>query len=262
MKRTKFVASVLLLAALLLSLAAIPAAAAGYETVIDDRMELLSDYEEANIISLFDPLCRRYGFEMRIVTTNDYDPRYGTSPEGLDPYYDELGMGAEGLLFLISFGAYENQYFLENGTGTVVSFDYGTRDYILDVMYDAMANHNYARACSLLSYELGEYLEARENGTDYPPSPPKTVDPVWVITAIVVGIIVALIVTGKMKAKLKTVRAQDRADNYLRRDSLVLTRESDFFLYRTVSRTAKPKNNSSSGHSSSNSSGRGGGRSF
>lgn len=68
-----------------------------------------------------------------------------------------------------------------------------------------------------------------------------------------------------MKAKLKTVRFQAAAGNYMKnmkRGSLNVTESRDLFLYKTFTRTAKPKNNSSSGsstHTSSSGSTHGGG---
>ena len=45
-----------------------------------------------------------------------------------------------------------------------------------------------------------------------------------------------------MKSKLKTVRFQAAASNYMKNGSLNITESRDLFLYNTVTRTAKPKN--------------------
>ena len=63
-------------------------------------------------------------------------------------------------------------------------------------------------------------------------------------------------------SQLKTVRFQAAAGNYMKRGSLNVTESRDLFLYKTFTRTAKPKNNSSSGsstHTSSSGSTHGGG---
>lgn len=59
-------------------------------------------------------------------------------------------------------------------------------------------------------------------------------------------------------------QAQDGSlpGNYMKRGSLNVTESRDLFLYKTFTRTAKPKNNSSSGssmHTSSSGSTHGGG---
>ena len=47
----------------------------------------------------------------------------------------------------------------------------------------------------------------------------------------------------RQKSKLKTVRRKTQANSYARRDSLVLSRKQDRFLYRTVAVMPRPKNN-------------------
>ena len=68
----------------------------------------------------------------------------------------------------------------------------------------------------------------------------------WIVIALVVGVVVALIYTGVLKAQLKSVRKNDSAANYMRPGSLSLAVSNDMFLYRNVSRTARPKDNGGS----------------
>lgn len=67
--------------------------------------------------------------------------------------------------------------------------------------------------------------------------------------ALVVGFAVALIVTGVMKGKLKTVRFQSAAGNHVKANSINVSENRDLFLYTHVNRYAKPKETSSSGGS-------------
>jgi len=62
----------------------------------------------------------------------------------------------------------------------------------------------------------------------------------WIAGSLVAGIAVALIVTGIMRRKLKSVRPQRNAANYVRKGSMVLTEHRDTFLYRTVTKTPRP----------------------
>ncbi len=64
-----------------------------------------------------------------------------------------------------------------------------------------------------------------------------------------IGVVLALLIVGGMKGKLKTVRSQAAANSYLKKDSLAITESSDLFLYRQVARTEKPKESSGSGSS-------------
>lgn len=63
--------------------------------------------------------------------------------------------------------------------------------------------------------------------------------------SLIVGLIAALIVTGSMKSKLKSVRPQPDARQYS--GELKLTLANDIFLYRTITKSPRPTQNSSGG---------------
>ena len=63
-----------------------------------------------------------------------------------------------------------------------------------------------------------------------------------ILICLLIGIVAAFIVTGVMKAELKTVKSQSDAGSYVRYNSLELTQSRDIYLYRNVTRRAKPKN--------------------
>ena len=74
------------------------------------------------------------------------------------------------------------------------------------------------------------------------------------LISLVVGFVIALIVTGVMRSRMKTVHMKPDAADYMKKNSLNLTRCGDMFLYNQVSRTAKPKEDSSGGGSSTHTS--------
>ena len=65
--------------------------------------------------------------------------------------------------------------------------------------------------------------------------------PTWILIAIVIGLLVALLVTGVMRASLKSVSKQYSADFYEKEQGLDLKKTKDVFLYRRVDRVPKPK---------------------
>ena len=65
----------------------------------------------------------------------------------------------------------------------------------------------------------------------------------WLPISFGVGILVAFIVVGSMKAAMKTVYMQAAASDYTKSGSFNVTESRDIFLYRNVERTEKPKNN-------------------
>jgi uncharacterized protein len=62
-----------------------------------------------------------------------------------------------------------------------------------------------------------------------------------------VGMVIGLITVGIMSFRMKTVRQQAGASDYMRPGSMRLHNSQDIFLYSHVSRTPKPKSTSSSG---------------
>lgn len=66
----------------------------------------------------------------------------------------------------------------------------------------------------------------------------------FLLISLGIGLVVGLIVTGVMWAKLKSVHYKRDADGYKKLGSMKLLRSGDFYLYSTVTRTARPKNNS------------------
>lgn len=63
------------------------------------------------------------------------------------------------------------------------------------------------------------------------------------VISILIGVVVAFLVVGAMKAQLKSVRQQSGAANYVIGESLNLTVSRDMFLYKRVSRTPRAKSN-------------------
>ena len=76
-------------------------------------------------------------------------------------------------------------------------------------------------------------------------------------TDVAFGIVAGLIVAFVLKGQLKSVRKQYRANDYVKKDSMNLTHQSDVYLYRTVSRTKKSSSSSSGSGGSARSKGGG-----
>lgn len=66
-----------------------------------------------------------------------------------------------------------------------------------------------------------------------------------IFVSMIIGIIVALIYTSVLKKQLKSVSFRTDASDCIRPGSMILTRNTDSFLYKTVSRSIKPRNDDS-----------------
>lgn len=100
---------------------------------------------------------------------------------------------------------------------------------------------------------------ATEEPYDASTLPKEPFSLMWIPISIAIGFVLALLCTMGMRAQLKSVRSQESAVDYVRSGSMDVTRSNDIFLYNTVTRTAKPKDDTSdTGGSDSSHGGTGG----
>ena len=257
----------ILIALLILSLAVAPVSAfAASASVIDDA-DLLTDIEEAQLAASADKL-RARGFDIVILTmTGDFGGKSVTSYA--DDYFDYngYGVGADhtGVLLLINMTT-RDVYVSTSGKAIRAFTDYGI-DTLLDEITPYLALGEYADGFESF-FEMAEsFITAYENGT--PVDVPTQSNADRLISAIpvclIIGAVIALIVTLSLKRGMNTVRASKDAAYAVDRSSFNLSRQYDVYLYSRTRRI--PRSDSSSGGSSTHrsSSGRshgGGGRKF
>lgn len=70
-----------------------------------------------------------------------------------------------------------------------------------------------------------------------------------ILVCLVIAVVAAFVVTGAMKAQLKSVRRQNTAGNYVVDGSFALHQRQDLFLYRNVIRQKRPESQQKGGHS-------------
>lgn len=63
-----------------------------------------------------------------------------------------------------------------------------------------------------------------------------------IVVAIVIGVIIALIIVSVQKSSLTTVRKDDTASEYVKKETLKLSQKTDKFMYTKLEKTAKPQN--------------------
>ncbi len=64
-----------------------------------------------------------------------------------------------------------------------------------------------------------------------------------IVVGVLIGIVIAVIVMLVHKSKLRSVRMQHAAANYIKQGSFKLTTSRDIYLYKRVERREKPKDN-------------------
>lgn len=209
-----------------------------------DNADLLTDSEEDALLETLEDLEQTYQVQVAVVTVTDLE---GYSPDGFINYvYDSRGYGCgasrDGVLLVVDMGT-RTYRILSNGLAAdaITMDDIDTIGYAIE---SDLSDGDYADAFATFAEECEYYINGHINGFPYEFG-------TNLVIALVVGFVVALIVTGIMRAQLKSVHQKATAEDYMKRGSLKLTGSSDIFLYRNLSRTAKPKNNSGSGGSSS-----------
>lgn len=234
-----------------------------YERV-QDLADLLSDSEEAALLTKLDELCERQKMEIVVLTTDTLE---GMTPRDYaDDMYDYSGFGygedRDGALLLISME--DNDWYISTcGYGITVFTDAGIQ-YIGEQIKENLSGGDFSGAFDKFAGLCDDFITKARTGDPYDSHnlPKEPLALIWIPISIAVGVCLSFIIVGNMKAKLKTVRFQAAAGNYMKRGSLNVTESRDLFLYKTFTRTAKPKNNSSSGsstHTSSSGSTHGGG---
>lgn len=240
-------------------MATVPAADSAPRLV--DNADLLTDSEEAGLLSELDGISRQQHADVVVVTADSLD---GKSPmEYADDFYDHNGYAEDGVLLLVSME--ERDWWIStSGFGITAITDAGL-DHISGKFLPALSDGDYAKAFSVYARLCGDFLEQARTGEPYdagrlPKAPFNAVKSL--LAALSAGFVAALAITGVMAGKLKTVRFQPEARNYVRRGSFQVTKSHDLFLYRHIDRHKKAEKNSTGGpatHSSSSGSTHGGG---
>lgn len=281
----------LIAAAAVCIVAGITVCASANPTRVLDYADLMTDEEEARLDDVLKTVSERTLLDLVVLTSNDTD---GKEPklyaadiydnyDGILP--DRYGYGDtyDGVMMFVDYGD-RHVYIIGTGRGEQCTDTDSALNYILDEMWDNVTDGDFAAAGEDFAYTV-EYV--MENGVPVTPDYPYDPDYPYVpddpydygirifgvqtpytkndiigkaVISVIAGLVIGLVVTGVMRKKMKTVRFENGASNYVSKDGLDLTGQSDTFLYSNVTRVAKPKNNdnhsggshhSGGGHSSS-----------
>lgn len=236
------------------------------ETIPDDRQlsrfedyaDLLADSEETALREKLDSISESRNCDVAIVTVNSLD---GKSAQAYaDDFYDYngygMGAGDSGILFLISMED-RDWAITTYGSAKTAFTNYGQK-YIIKQIKSDLGDDNFNSAFNTFADLCDDFIRQAQEGKPFneDSAPKEPLSLIWIPIALVVGLIVAAIVTGTMKGKLKTVRSQPAARSYIKANSLNLSRSDDIYLYRNVSRVRRESSSSSGSSSHTSSSGR------
>ena len=230
----------------------LPAHAARSSPRLVDNADYLTDSEETALLNKLDEISTRQGLDVVIVTIPDL---YGEDITAFaDDFYDDNGYHPDGILLLIS--DYDREWAISTAGYGITTFTDAGQEYLTGQFLDALSEGEYAAAFDTYANLCDEFITQAKAGTPYdvgnlPRGPFHTVRNLLISVGI--GLIAALIVTGSMKSKLKTVHAQTAAAEYVKPGSMNITERREMFLYSQIQRHKREakKSGGSSTHTSS-----------
>lgn len=225
-------------------------------TRLVDDADLLESYEEEILLEQLDEISEDWQFDVVVVTADDLNGR--SAEEYAENFYDFYGYGMgpdrDGALLLVSMEERE-WYITTTGSGMWILGD-DELDTVSEAFLPDLSDGNYLEAFETYAEWCDLFLAQAENGESLPAGSyvvaeiiekEKTVEPIWILGSLLIGFLVALIPVSVMKGKLKSVRKATAANQYVREGSFQVTEMRDLFLYRNVTRVARPKDNAPKG---------------
>lgn len=227
---------------------------------VKDGAYLLSDSEINELNEHCAKLKKQYGTSVYVITTNTTNGKdINSYSESL--YYDKE-IDDKSICLVIDMGNRKvDVYATPDAMG---EFNDVVREDIYKSLWDELTNNNFAKAAQLFVNGVEHYLDPTTDKEDYlykEPSkePKKAIDGKWIVISLIAGFFISLMISLSLKKQLNTVSFQRGAASYVKDGSMNLTNSTDAFLYATVTKTEKPKDNGGKFGGMSSSSGSGGG---
>jgi len=238
--------------------------------MVVDHADLLSQKEMERLESRANILAEEYHTHVVIVTIDGLNGE--SAQDYADDYFDQNGYGygggRSGILFLLAMQ--EREWYISTCGETIYAVtDYGIQQLGNAALDGGLSSGDYYRAfCSYLDM-LESYLSAAKAGepmdgyADYSGdyyhgtredvvySQKKGIN--WLLS-VFFGLAAAGITVLVMIASMNTRRRQYGAASYIQKGSFRLNIMQDLFLYSSISKTRRPENTGSRGHSGGGSS--------
>lgn len=256
---TKRITAILFVFILILSTSLLPVSAeSSQDGMLDDSANVLSDSEKTSLTATVKETAEKCRCNLAFVTVKDLNgasfSHNGTTRDYADRYYETAyGVNTDGIvvLLVLNNGSGKRDIYISTSGKCIKRLTDTEREAIFD---DALDNHNPD------THGYYDFLNciAQDLKRDVPPHLKWYMLPL----ALLIGFVIAMIVVYFLKKQLKSVEMQRGAVNYVRPGSMNVTAARDSYLYSTVSRTARPKESSSTHTSSGGGTHGGGGRSF
>lgn len=215
--------------------------------LLDDKAGLLKGSEPQQLLETLEVDSSNSDCNIVVLTTNQ-----GLSESAIqsyaDNYYRTNVQDKTQSNFCITLTVDISSRKVDVGTynpGSKRNLNDNAKDELREYVTSDLTDGNYYKAFTKYANKASDMaVSINEDGSRNKASFP------WVkriIISLVIGAILAVLICIIIRAQLKSVAMKTNATDYVREGSLNITSQSDRFLYSNVTKTAKPKNNSSSG---------------
>lgn len=244
--------SAVLMALLLLVCFAVSASA--QNAYVYDTSSLLTDSQVAKLEEKAANYSSNHQFGMYIVTVESFrSSGYSELRDYGERLYKEndLGLGANnaGAMLILSTSDRDYSFVFPTSEYKYVFTEYGLNR-IEETIVSYLRSDDYYGAFNAFLTMCDDYMTASENG-----APIDEEEEGLGIFSVVPGAIAAVLAGLGLSAPMKSAGLKHDADQYVVRGSLNLRRRSDMFLHRSVTRTPRQTQSSSSHSSTHHSSG-------
>lgn len=224
-----------------------------------DQADLLSEEEEAELLSSLDEISERQECDVVIATVNSLEGKTATAYA--DDLYDYNGYGfgeeRDGILLLISMET-RSWAISTCGEGITIFTDAG-QEYMVEKFKSLLSAEKYHEAFLKYAELSDEFITQARTGNPYDVGnmPKGSVSSFWIFGDLVIGCLIALVMGNRKKKRLKTVKKKTKAQDYAVAETLILSKSWDRMIdKRVTSRTVSSGSSSdreggSSTHTSS-----------
>lgn len=232
-----------------------------------DNADLLTQTEENELSEKLQDISDELQFDVVVVTTNSIGSK--TATEYADDYFDYNGYGRgsnnDGALFLVDMG--DRKWAISTSGYGIEAIVDSALDDMEEEIVPYLKSGDYDGAFNEFADLTYDIVNDAKNGKSYSNSTTSTTKNhknigTNLIVAFSIGAGISLIIILVHRSKLKPVKFQKEAKEYIVPGSFNLRRSDDVFLYFNITKVPIPKNNDSddsgSFHSSSSGSSHGG----
>lgn len=218
---------------------------------VEDNADIFTEEEEARLKAKADKLSKKYNVNIAIYTDATDIGYYSNAAEKAseNAYLKYYKLDTDGIILYLNMTTRDYMFTCSGKLKKDISYEYGLA-YLEKKVKPKLSDGQYYKAFDTYLEITEDFVKAGYKGHPYSRLHPyRTVVDIIIRIAIglVIGAIIAAVHVGIEKGKLKSVRTQPFAKQYVAEGGFDLNRKKDTFMYKNVTKSAIPKNTSSGG---------------